>query len=60
MLIHQIEGQSSERYLMNQTNFDESLAMKYRHQAKLAVKDSYNFDFLELGREYDKENLKWD
>ena len=40
VLIHQIEGQSYEKYLLNQTNFDESLAMKYRYQAKLAVKDS--------------------
>ena len=58
VLIHQIEGQSYEKYLLNQTNFDESLAMKYRHQAKLAVKDSYNFDFLELGREYDESELE--
>ena len=58
VLIHQIEGQSYERYLLNQTNFDESLIMKYRHQAKLAIKDSYNFDFLELGREYDERELE--
>jgi len=58
VLIHQIEGQSYEKFLLNQTNFDESLAMKYRHQAKLAVKDSYNFDFLELGREYDESELE--
>ena len=58
VLIHQIEGQSYERYLINQTNFDKSLALKYRHQAKLAVKDSYNFDFLELGREYDEKELE--
>ena len=58
VLIHQIEGQSYEKYLLNQTNFDESLAMKYRYQAKLAVKDSYNFDFLELGREYDESELE--
>ncbi len=58
VLIHQIEGQSYERYLINQTNFDKSLAMKYRHQAKLAVKDSYNFDFLELGEEYNEKELE--
>ena len=56
ILIHQIEGQSYEKYILNQTNFDESLTIKYRHQAKLAVKDGYNFDFLELGREYDEKN----
>jgi len=58
VLIHQIEGQSYEKYLLNQTNFDESLAIKHRHQAKLAVKDSYNFDFLELGREYNESELE--
>ena len=58
VLIHQIEGQSYEKYLINQTNFDKSLEMKYRHQAKLAVRDSYNFDFLELGRDYDERELE--
>jgi predicted nuclease of restriction endonuclease-like (RecB) superfamily len=58
ILIHQIEGQSYEKYLMNQTNFDKSLEMKYRYQAKLAVRDSYNFDFLELGQEFDERELE--
>jgi len=58
ILIHQIEGQSYEKYLMNQTNFDKSLETKYRHQAKLAVRDSYNFDFLELGQDYDERELE--
>jgi len=58
ILIHQIEGKSYERYLVNQTNFDENLAAKYRYQAKLSVKDSYNFDFLELSREYDERELE--
>jgi predicted nuclease of restriction endonuclease-like (RecB) superfamily len=58
ILIHQIEGKSYERYLVNQTNFDENLAAKYRCQAKMAVKDSYNFDFLELGNEYDERELE--
>ena len=58
ILIHQIEGKSYERYLVNQTNFDENLTAKYRYQAKLSVKDSYNFDFLELSREYDERELE--
>ncbi|MCP4220027.1 MAG: DUF1016 domain-containing protein, partial [bacterium] len=48
VLIHQIENQSYEKYLLNQTNFDNALPEKYKHQAKLAVKDEYIFDFLEL------------
>jgi predicted nuclease of restriction endonuclease-like (RecB) superfamily len=58
VLIHQIESEAYERYLLNQTNFDKALEEKYRHQAKLAVKDSYNFDFLELGQEYDERKLE--
>lgn len=58
VLIHQIESGAYESYILNQTNFNKSLEEKYRHQAKLAVKDSYNFDFLELGKEYDERQLE--
>ena len=58
ILIHQIESEAYERYLLNQTTFDKALEEKYRHQANLAVKDSYNFDFLELGEEYDERKLE--
>ncbi len=58
VLIHQVEGKSYERFLLNQTNFDESLAEKYKHQAKLAVKDSYSFDFLEMSEDYSERELE--
>lgn len=58
VLIHQVESEAYERYLLNQTNFDRALEGKYRHQANLAVKDSYNFDFLELGEEYNERKLE--
>jgi predicted nuclease of restriction endonuclease-like (RecB) superfamily len=58
VLIHQIENQSYEKYLLNQTNFDKALPEKYRHQAKLAVKDEYTFDFLELGEEHSERELE--
>ncbi len=58
VLVHQVESEAYERYLLNQTNFDKALEEKYRHQANLAVKDSYNFDFLELGQEYDERQLE--
>ena len=58
ILIHQIESGSYKSYLINQTNFDKALAKKYRYQANLAVRDSYNFDFLELSREYDERELE--
>jgi predicted nuclease of restriction endonuclease-like (RecB) superfamily len=58
VLIHQIENQSYEKYLLNQTNFDQTLPEKYKHQAKLAVKDEYTFDFLELGDEHAERELE--
>jgi len=50
VLIHQIENQSYEKPLLGQTNFDKALTPELRSQAKLAVKDEYTFDFLELCR----------
>ncbi len=58
LLIHHIEGKSFEKYLLGQTNFDKSLPEKYRHQAKLAVKDEYNFEFLEIGDEHNERELE--
>ena len=58
ILVHQVEGGAYERFLMNQTNFDKSLEVKYKHQAKLAVKDNYNFDFLEMSEDYQERDLE--
>jgi predicted nuclease of restriction endonuclease-like (RecB) superfamily len=58
VLIHQIESQSYEKTLLGQTNFDKALAPAQRGQAKLAVKDEYIFDFLELGEEYVERELE--
>lgn len=58
VLIHQIEGKSYERWLLNQTNFDKTLVEKYKHQAKLAVKDSYSFDFLEMAEDYGEREME--
>jgi predicted nuclease of restriction endonuclease-like (RecB) superfamily len=58
ILIHQIENQSYEKTLLGQTNFDKALTTKLRAQAKLAVKDEYTFDFLELGEEHAERELE--
>jgi predicted nuclease of restriction endonuclease-like (RecB) superfamily len=58
VLIHQIENQSYEKTLLGQTNFDEALAPAQRAPAKLAVKDEYTFDFLELGEEYAEREME--
>ncbi len=34
VLIHQIENKAYEKYLLNQTSFDQTLPEKYKHQAK--------------------------
>lgn len=58
VLIHQIENQTYEKTLLNQTNFDKALPEEIRQQAKLAVKDEYTFDFLELAEEYNERQLE--
>ena len=58
VLINNIENKAFERYLANQTNFDETVPEKYRLQAKLAVKDEYNYDFLEMGVEHSETELE--
>jgi len=58
VLIHQIDNQSYEKTLLGQTNFDQALTPELRAQAKLAVKDEYTFDFLELGEEHSERELE--
>lgn len=58
VLIHQIENQSYEKTLLGQTNFDRELTPELRTQAKLAVRDEYTFDFLELGEEHNERELE--
>lgn len=58
VLIHQIENQSYEKTLLTQTNFEQTLTPELRSQAKLAVRDEYTFDFLELGEEHAERELE--
>lgn len=52
ILLLQIENKSYEKYLLNQTSFDQTLPEEVRLRAKLAVKDEYTFGFLELSNEH--------
>lgn len=45
-------------YLLNRTNFDVTLPEERRIQAKLAVKDEYTFDFVELWQECSEHELE--
>ena len=58
VLVHQIDNQSYEKSLLGQTNFDRTLTPALRAQAKLAVKDEYAFDFLELGEQHSERELE--
>ena len=58
VLINQIEAGAFEKFMANQTNFDKAVPEKYRHQAKLAVKDEYTFDFLEMSDGHSEKELE--
>jgi predicted nuclease of restriction endonuclease-like (RecB) superfamily len=58
VLTHHIENQSYEKTLRGQTNFDKTVPENIRAQAKLAVRDEYTFDFLELGEEHSERELE--
>ena len=56
VLINRISNQDYQKRLNSQVN--PALIEKYKHQAKLAVKDEYTFDFLELGEEHGERELE--
>lgn len=58
VLTHQIENQSYEKTLLNQTNFHQNLPEHLKNQAALAVRDEYIFDFLELGEDHTERELE--
>lgn len=58
VLQHQIDSRSYEKYLLNQTNFDQTLPPEIKAQAVLAVKDHYTFDFLGLAVEHSERELE--
>lgn len=58
VLIHQVENQTYEKTLLNQTNFQSTMPEALQSQAKLAVRDEYMFDFLELGEAHSERELE--
>lgn len=58
VLVHQIENQTYEKTLLNQTTFDRAVAAENSVHAKLAVKDEYTFDFLDLNEEHSERELE--
>ena len=58
VLQHQVDNKTFEKYLLNQTSFDQTLTPVLRAQAALAVKDRYTFDFLDLAAEHSERELE--
>ncbi len=58
VLLHQIENHTYRKTLLNQTNFDSTLTTEVGQQAKLAIKDEYTFDFLELSDAHSERQLE--
>ena len=58
LLIHHIDNQSYEKYLLNQTNFDQTVSESVKKHAHLSVKDEYSFDFLGLSEEHSEKELE--
>jgi len=58
VLALRIEDQTYEKTLLGQTNFDKTLPEPVKNQAKLAVRDEYTFEFLELGEEHSERELE--
>lgn len=57
ILTLQIENQTYEKTLTNQTNFKRTLSSKAHVPAKLSVKDEYTFDFLDLREEHSERQF---
>lgn len=58
VLAIRIQDQAYEKTLLGQTNFEENLPESLKNQAKLAVRDEYTFEFLELGDEHSERELE--
>lgn len=58
VLIHQIENKTFEQYLLNQTNFEQTLPESLQKHAYLAIKDHYTFDFLNLADKHSESELE--
>ena len=58
LLQHQLDNQSYQKYLLGQSNFEQTLPENIKSQAILAVKDHYSFDFLELSTAHSERELE--
>jgi predicted nuclease of restriction endonuclease-like (RecB) superfamily len=57
-LLNHIDNKAFERTIISQENFDTNLPEQMRVEAKLAIKDEYIFDFLEIGDDHSERELE--
>ena len=58
VLTNQIENKTFERYLLNQTNWENTLPDATKKNTTLAIKDHYTFEFLNLSDEHGETELE--
>lgn len=58
VLLHQIESKAFEKYLLGQSNYDQTLPDSVKNQAILALRDDYSLPFLEIANEHSEHDLE--
>lgn len=58
VLLNQISNKTFEKTLLSQNNFAKNLPEKAHEEVRLAIKDEYIFDFLELAEEHSEHELE--
>ncbi len=58
VLIHKIELKTFERFILGQTNFEQTLPENIKKQAILAISDEYSWDYTELDDEHSEKELE--
>ena len=58
VLIHQIEAKAFEKYLLGQSNYDQTLPETIKQQAVLALRDDYSLPFLDIARDHSEQDLE--
>ena len=58
VLALRIKDKTYEKTLLGQNNFEKNLPESMRDQAKLAIRDEYTFDFMELGEEHSEREFE--
>lgn len=58
VLLHQIEANAFENFLLGQSNFETTLPQTIQNQAHLAIKDEYTLNFLGLAEVHSEYELE--